>query len=195
MFQEGEEVKQMFFVYDGAIKVHKQWSDKELIIRFARTGDIVGHRGLGKDTHYPVSATTLEPTTLCAVPLHFFKASLQINQELLYELMLFFAQELQESEKKMRNLAHMPVKGRLAHALLFLRSHFGVDSGDYIDLTLSRQDLASFAGAAYETVFRILMELQEANIIGTDGKKISILKPEVLEALMKDQPTRGTHFI
>ena len=110
LFQEGEEVKEMFFVFKGAMKVHKQWGEKELIIRFAQKGDIVGHRGLGTDTHYPVSATALEPTTLCAVTLNFFKASLHVNQELLYDLMLFFAQELQESEKKMRNLAHMPVK-------------------------------------------------------------------------------------
>lgn len=185
LFQEGEEVKEMFFVFKGAMKVHKQWGEKELIIRFAQKGDIVGHRGLGTDTHYPVSATALEPTTLCAVTLNFFKASLHVNQELLYDLMLFFAQELQESEKKMRNLAHMPVKGRLAHALLLLKSRFGVDQKGNIDLALSRQDLASFTGAAYETVFRTLNELQEANIIGTDGKKISILNVQTLEALMK----------
>lgn len=184
LFQEGEEVKEMFFVYEGAMKVHKQWGEKELIIRFAKKGDIVGHRGLGKDTHYPVSATALEPTTLCAVSLNFFKASLQVNGELLYELMLFFAQELQESEKKMRNLAHMPVKGRLAHALLFLLNRFGVDNMGSINLALSRQDLAAFVGAAYETVFRTLNELQEDKLIETDGKKIRILNVPALEALI-----------
>jgi CRP-like cAMP-binding protein len=185
LFKEGEEVREMFFVFQGALKVHKQWGEKELIIRFAQKGDIVGHRGLGKDTHYPVSATALEPTIICAVTLDFFKVSLQVNQELLYELMLFFAQELQESEKKMRNLAHMPVKGRLAHALLFLNDRFGVDGAGFIDMELSRQDLASFAGAAYESVFRTLGELLEANIINIEDKKIGIVAKERLEAFMR----------
>jgi CRP/FNR family transcriptional regulator len=37
----------VYFVYKGIVKVHKQWGDKELIIRFANQGQIFGHRGLG----------------------------------------------------------------------------------------------------------------------------------------------------
>jgi CRP-like cAMP-binding protein len=47
-FTEDEEVKGIFFINKGKAKVHKQWGDKELIVRFAGQGDIVGHRGLGK---------------------------------------------------------------------------------------------------------------------------------------------------
>src|SRR5215207_7453570 len=55
--EEGEKVGGIYFVYEGAVKVHKQWGEKELIVRFAKKGDIVGHRGLGNDACYPVSAT------------------------------------------------------------------------------------------------------------------------------------------
>ena len=45
-FTEGEEMAGIYFVYSGLVKVHKQWGEtKELILRFAATGDIVGHRG------------------------------------------------------------------------------------------------------------------------------------------------------
>src|ERR1700732_1107158 len=61
LFTEGEKVNGIFFIYSGSVKVHKQWiNEKELILRFAKTGDIVGHRGLvGGDT-YPIAATALE---------------------------------------------------------------------------------------------------------------------------------------
>ena len=88
--------------------------------------------------------------------------------------MMFFASELKESEKRMRNLAHMPVKGRVANALLWLRSKFGTNKEGYININLSRQDLASYIGATYETVFRIISELEEENTIGLDGKNIYI---------------------
>src|SRR5439155_25851320 len=65
LLREGEEVKGIYFVYKGLVKVHKKWSrDKEFILRFAANGAIVGHRGFG-DTYYPISATALEPTIVC----------------------------------------------------------------------------------------------------------------------------------
>ena len=181
IFREEEVVEGIYFVYDGTVKVHKQWGgEKELIIRFARPGSVLGHRGLGMDPHYPISATALEPVTACYIGLSFFQTSLKINQGLLYGLLLFFADELQESERKMRNLAHMPVKGRVTQALLQLREQFGTLPGGSIALTLSRQDLASLVGATYETIFRILNELAREDLIRLDGKDIAILDPDGL---------------
>src|SRR3954470_15989601 len=60
IFNEGDEVQGIYFVYEGTFKVHKKWDEeKELIVRFAKKGDIVGHRGLGSDPLYPVTATAL----------------------------------------------------------------------------------------------------------------------------------------
>jgi CRP/FNR family transcriptional regulator len=98
--------------------------------------------------------------------------------------MMFFADELQESERKMRNLAHMPVKGRVSQALLTLQAKFGITDEGFIDLSLSRQDLASFVGATYETVFRNINELIEETIIETSGKNIRIMNEEKLLAII-----------
>jgi len=175
IFQEGEGVNGIYFVYSGTVKVHKKWgTEKELIIRFAQKGDIFGHRGLGHEHHYPISATAIEPVNACYIDLEFFQTSLKVNQEFMYGLLLFFADELQESERKMRNLAHMQVKGRVAQALLALQEKFGLSPEGFIGLTLSRQDLASLVGATYETVFRIINELEEERLIRLDGKNISI---------------------
>jgi CRP/FNR family transcriptional regulator len=175
IFKEGDPVNGIYFVYTGNIKVHKKWgSEKELIIRIAKKGDIFGHRGLGHDHHYPISATALEPVKACYIDLEFFRSTVTINQHFIYELMLFFADELQESEQKMRNLAHMQVKGRVAQTLLALKEKFGVTGDGAIDIVLSRQDLASFAGTTYETVFRIINELVRDGIIQLKGKEILI---------------------
>ncbi len=175
IFQEGEDVKGIYFMYSGTVKVHKKWgTEKELIIRFAQKGDIFGHRGLGHEHHYPVSATAIEPVSVCYVDLEFFQASLKVNQDFMYSLLLFFADELQESERKMRNLAHMQVKGRIAQALLSLEEKFGRSPEGHIGITLSRQDLASLVGATYETVFRIINELAQDELIRLDAKNIII---------------------
>jgi CRP-like cAMP-binding protein len=183
VFEEGQQMKGIYFIYSGSMKVHKKWDDeKELIVRIAGKGDIVGHRGLGKDNYYPVSGTALEPTDVCFVEMDFFMSTLKVNPEFLFDLMLFFAAELKESEKNMRNLAHMPVKGRVAQALIQLQQKFGTAKEGWIDITLSRQDLASFAGTTYETVFRIMTEWTQDGIIKTEGKKISITDMKKLSA-------------
>ena len=143
-------------------------------MRIAKDGDIVGHRGLGSNAYYPISGTALEATTVCFIDLDFFQSTLKVNHEFLYQLMMFFADELQESERRMRNLAHMPVKGRVLQALLTLQTKFGVSEKGFINIALSKQDLASFVGATYESVFRIMNELIESGIIETVGKNIKI---------------------
>lgn len=183
LFKEGDKVTGIYFIYEGTVKVHKHWGEKELIVRFAKKGDIVGHRGLGKENYFPITATTLEPVTVCFFELDFFLASLKVNHDFIFELMMFYARELQESEKNMRNLAHMPVKGRIAQALITLKNKFGVNEQGFIDLVLTRQDLASFAGTTYETVFRIFNELIEEQIIAAPGKEIAVLNIEKLMAL------------
>ena len=186
IFEEGETVKGIFFGYEGAAKVHKHWgADKELILRFAKKGAIIGHRGLGKDLVYPVSGTAIEPTTVCFVSLDFFEASLKINHDLLYELMQFFATELKESERNMRNLAHMPVKGRIVQALLTLDEKFGHTAEGFLNISISRQDLASFAGTTYETAFRIVTELTNDGLIQVVDKRIIILEKEQLREGVK----------
>jgi CRP-like cAMP-binding protein len=184
IFREGELMTGMFFVYSGLIKVHTRWSDdKELILRIAASGDIVGHRGLGTDNIYPASATALQPTDICYVDLDFFTASLKVNPGFLYQLMMFFASELKESEKRMRNLAHMPVKGRIANMLIFLKKKFGVTAEGYLNTALSRQDMAAYVGTTYESFFRIMKELEEEQVIRVDSKNITIIAEEILAAL------------
>ncbi len=181
IFQEGQPVEGMYFVTSGIVKVHKKWGqDKELIIRFASPGDIVGHRGLGGDFEYPVSATALTEASVCFIDMSFFQSSLRVHPNFQYSLLMFFASELKESERNMRDLAHMSVQGRVANALLKLEKQFGVDEEGFFKFTPSRQDIASYAGTTYETLFRTLTVFQNDNVIATRGKSLKIMNPTVL---------------
>jgi hypothetical protein len=69
----------------------------------------------------------IEAGTVCYISMEFFQSTLRINTDFTLKLLALFANELQVSEKRMRNLAHMSVKGRVAHAILSLKRQFGVD--------------------------------------------------------------------
>ena len=188
LFKEGDEVKGMFFIHSGLIKVHKRWDEeKEMILRFANKGAIVGHRGLGSDTVYPVSGTALASTEVCFIDMDFFTATLKVNHDYMYKLLMFFAAELKESEKRMRNLAHMSTKGRIAYALITLQEKFGKDENGYLNIVLSRQDLASYTGTTYETLFKMMNEFSTENILRFSEKKIEIMNAKKLALVIEGQ--------
>ncbi|NCP45392.1 MAG: winged helix-turn-helix domain-containing protein, partial [Flavobacteriales bacterium] len=82
--------------------------------------------------------------------------------------------ELRQSEEK-NNL--IPVKNRVAKAILINYSVFGSDPKDSLKLsyTISRKDFASKANTTYETVIRVLGELNKENIIQLQSKFIRII--------------------
>jgi CRP/FNR family transcriptional regulator len=164
--------------------VFKHWEEeKELIIRFARQGEVLGFRGIGgADALYPVSSIAVEDTKACFITNDFLESTLRANTDLTYQLMLLYASELQKAEKRMRDLAHMDVRGRIAHALLDLSESYGMNEEGYISLPVTRQDIASYAGTSYETVFKYLTGLVRNGILSTSGKYIRIHHHAELQA-------------
>lgn len=175
IFREGEAVKGVYFMLSGKVKVHTSWGDKEYILRLCSAGDIFGHRGLGLDATYPVSATALESTSVCFINTALFMTLLRTNNDFLFKLAFFFADELKRTERRMKNLAHMPVKGRVAEALLMIRDAFGLDENKALKYRMSRKDMASMAGTTYETVIRMLNELVAEGLITLDERNIRLL--------------------
>lgn len=187
VFNEGDAVTGIYFVLSGKVKVHKRWdADKEIIVRFAQTGDVLGQLGLGSEPIYPVSTTALEPTVVSYIDLEFFEASLAVNPKLTYALMKMFANELQGSEKRMRNLVHMPVRERIALALIDLQKQFGINEAGAINIDLSRQDLSSFAAVSYETLFKVTNDFMQLGLIASNGRWVTILNEEKLREIALD---------
>ncbi|MDF3079300.1 MAG: cAMP-binding protein [Sphingobacteriaceae bacterium] len=185
IFKEGDPVTGIYFVYSGTIKAHKRWdNEKELIIRFSKAGDVLGHLGLGAEPRYPVSATAVEPSVVCYIDLSFFESSLKVNAALTYKLMQVFADELHDSRKSMLNFVHMSVKARIAQAFIALKSQFGTADDGYIKVELSRQDLSSFSGTSYETLFKVINEFTQDGLVEFSGRKIKLLDEAMLSKVI-----------
>ena len=166
--------------------MHKKWGEeKQLILHFAKEGDIIGYRGLGNQKVYPVSATALNDVILCFIDSAFFETTLHVNQKFTYTLMQLYANELQHAERRIGNLIHLDVKARVAETLLMLKKDFGQNKEGFINITLTKQDLASYAGTTYETFFRMITEMAQEKIVRLYGKDIAILKEAKLEKLIE----------
>ena len=188
IFSEGKELRGLYFIYCGAVKVHQSWGPgNEFILRFAVSGDVLGHRAQGSGAASPISATALERTTVCYLDNEFLETTIKANPSFVHSMMLLYAAELQNAEKRMRNLVHMSVKGRVSQALILLKNQFGINNNGHIGIELTRQDLASFSGAAYESLFRTINDLTDKNLISIAGKHITINNEARLLQMIEDE--------
>jgi len=185
IFSEGDEVKGLYIVKEGKVKVYSnEFDGKEKIIRLAADGEIIGHRGFGGNWTYPVSAKTYVKTTMTFIPINVFNTIAKANVEFTYQLNMFFAEELRLSEERNSSI---PVKNRIAKAILLNYKAFGADAKDPLTLsyTISRKDYASKVNTTYETVIRVLSELNKDKVIELQGKTIKILNLQELNRLAK----------
>jgi len=171
---EGAPVNGLFFVLNGKAKVFRTGiNGKEQIVRFASNGDIIGHRGFGTEEFYSIGAEALEDTILCYFSKEILQKALINDVTFTYDLMLFYANELNKSESKVKSLSQMTVRERVVDALLYINRKFK-HRNNYLDLILSRSDYADFVGTTEEQVIRVLSALKKENLIVTHGKKIGI---------------------
>lgn len=185
IFNEGDKVEGLYIVKEGKVKVFSTEDEgKEKIIRLAADGEIIGHRGFGGNWKYPVSAQTYVKTEMTFIPIAVFNTVAKTNVEFTYQLMMFFAEELRLSEEKN---ALIPVKNRIAKAILMNYKVFGSDENDPLKLsyTISRKDYASKVNTTYETVIRVLSEFNKDGIIELQGKSIKIKNIDELNQLSK----------
>ena len=165
---EGAPVNGLFFVLKGKVKVFRTGiNGREQIVRFAKEGEIIGHRGFGTEEYYSIGAIALENTVLC----YFSKDILQ--------------KALNRSEAKVKSISQMTVRERVVDTLLYIHRKFNDNKG-FLNLTLSRREYADYAGTTEEQVIRIFSCLKKENLIHTKGKKIGIsnlnlLKKEISE--------------
>jgi CRP-like cAMP-binding protein len=79
----------------------------------------------------------------------------------------------------------MNVRERVIDTLLYIHRKFGQKKG-YIEIDLSRQELADFAGTTDEQVIRVISSLKKESLIRTLGKRIELLNIEKLKSEIKE---------
>ncbi|WP_234974620.1 Crp/Fnr family transcriptional regulator [Tenacibaculum agarivorans] len=179
---EGAMVNGLFIILKGTAKVFRTGiNGKEQIVRFAKSGEVIGHRGFGTEEHYPIGAVALEDTLLCYFSKELLQEALLNNAKLAYDMMLFYANELNRSESKVKTISQMTVRERVIDSILYINRKFG-DTDGYLNLVLSRKEYADYAGTTEEQVIRTLSTLKKEGLIRTRGKKIGIYNIDNLKA-------------
>lgn len=182
IFEEDTYPHGLFCINSGKIKITQTGADgRDKIIHLAKDGDVMGYRAILSGDKYSCSATVIETSSVCFIPTDVFTGMVERNAKLAFKIIHLFSDELKAAERTITDLAQKSVKERLAQGLLLLKESYGYEEdGCTINITITREEIASIVGTARETATRLLGELSKEKSIELNGKKIKILNQQKL---------------
>jgi len=182
IFEEGTKLKGIFCLRNGKCKVTKLTPNgNEQIVRFIKKGELIGHRSIISDTSAHLTVTALENMEACFIPKSIINKFFSENKDFTYNITKSLCTDLDNANLSIANLAQKTAKERLADSLLFFLKTFGVDQDGFLNIKLSRDEIANSIGTATESSIRILSGFKKDGIIEIMGKKIKIIDKEKLE--------------
>jgi CRP/FNR family transcriptional regulator, polysaccharide utilization system transcription regulator len=182
IFEENAPVRGLYCIKSGKIKLTKLGiNGKEVIVKIAEAGSVLGYRAVVENGRYTNTAEANESSELCFIPKEVFSTIVKENPKIASQIIQLYASELKCLEQKSKNTIQLPVKERMCASLLNLIDDFGYEKdGCTMNIVISRKDLADYTGTTRETISRFISELKKENIIELKGKKIKILRHDLL---------------
>lgn len=184
LYNEGSRISGFYCIHSGIIKVFKTGLDgKEQIIRFAKPGDIIAYRSVLSNEVACTSAKVIEDCQVCFIPAEILISLVKSNSTYALELLKLACHELGEANSFITDIAQKTVRERLAEILLLLVHDFGLDDQNYLQISLTREELANIVGTATESVIRLLSEFKSDKLVELTGRKIMVLDKKGLEKI------------
>jgi len=181
IYSEGQRINGFYCVQKGIIKIYKTGFDgKEQIIRFAKKGDIMGFRSTVSRERACTTAKVLEDAYIYIIHGDTVINFIRHNGNFALELLQIACKELGEANDYITDIAQKTVRERLAEVIIHLKKEFDLDNDKYLQISLTREELANMVGTATESVIRLLLEFKQDGLIEIHGRRIKLLNEKAL---------------
>lgn len=187
VFAEGDDSTYLFNVVTGSVRLLRLLSDgRRLITGFLFPGDFLG---LSIADVYGYTVEAQKDVSLCRFERTRLLEMVERFPTLEHRLLRLASNELTEAQGHLVLLGRKTAMERVTTVLLMLAERVGQKESDgiYIDLPMSRGDLADYAGLTIETVSRSILRLCREGVIDLpDKQSIYIFKAAELAARSGD---------
>lgn len=184
IYTEGDEPIKFYFLKSGKIKTYQSNRDgKEFVTGLYNSGDFFGHIAIIESTEYQESAEALEDCEVIGIPKNDFLELITRNQSVANKFIKILANDIQEKEKQLTQMAYNSLRKRTADALVMLSKKYKTEKQDKFSIRISRDDLASVVGTATESLIRTLSDFKSDKLIEVSGSEITIIEEQKLANL------------
>ena len=183
VFRAGQPQQALYLVHAGVFKTHLVTADgREKITGFRLRGDLLGLDSLDMPCH-ACDAVSLDVGEVWELPVAQLREQLPDFQD---RLTAALAGEIRRDWSWMLAVATLNAEQRVVAFLLDLAGRFEQMgfSPRQVLLRMTRGDLGSFLSLKLETVVRALSNLQAIGLIAIDGREISLLDRDGLQAIL-----------
>lgn len=190
-FHQGEDSIMMYVLADGHAKL-AQLSEggDQVTINYLGPGDGLGIIVSLCNLPYPLSAEAVEDCQAVGWERDTMKVLMRRHPQLALNALAMISQRFAHLQRNFMELSTKRVEQRVARALTRLVRQFGkrTEEGLLIDMPLSRQDLAEMTGTNLYNVSRILSKWEQAGLVSSGRKRVTLLKPHQLVMIAEDLP-------
>ena len=191
LYMQGDEATAFYLLLEGSIKLTQVTLDgQEVILRYASPGEAFGLIAVLAEQVYPVSAITVNDSQMWVCQQSEIRALMSRMPTIAINALRIMSGRVQEFQDRIRELSTERVERRVARTLLRLAHQMGkkVPDGVYLDLPISRQDLAEMTGTTLYTVSRTFSKWETMGLIKTGREQVIIRRPHGLVSIAEDLP-------
>lgn len=180
IYEEGQHSNTIYLIIKGLVKCHKlDEQGKILTTALHKADDLFGYTSFSDNTIYQETATAIEKTEVVGVPNQTLKEILNTNHQVTMELIHLLTEDLNIAKDQLLQMAYSSVLKKTATTILKFAEKLNKKPKDAI--RISRNDLASVAGIATETLVRTLSSFKKEGILEIEGRNIRIIDIEKLK--------------
>ena len=182
IYREGNNSNYIYLIISGLIKCHKlDEQGKELTTALYREDDLFGYTSFTQNLAHQESATAIKETVLVGLSKKTLTSVLNKNHRVTLELIELLTEDLAGVKNQLLQMAYSSVSKKTAKTILKFAEKLNRKPTDQIKI--SRNDLASVAGIATETLIRTMSSFKKQGLIAIEGRTIRILNLEKLKEI------------
>lgn len=179
IYSEGNRPSRLYYVRKGKVITCKSNEDgKELVVGLYNEGDFLGHIALLEGTVYKETAKAIEDAELALIPKEDFEELMNSNLSIARKFITMLAKNVTEQEERLLKLAYNSLRKKVADALITLHKKYQTT------IDIGRENLASIAGTATESMIRTLGDFKNEKLIDIKDGSIVILNEKKLESML-----------
>ena len=122
------------------------------------------------------TSKTIEEAEIVYVPGEMVRNFVKSNGNFAMDLLQIACRELGEANDYITDIAQKTVRERLSEVIIQLKWTFDTDRENFLQISLTREELANIVGTATESVIRLLSEFKQDKLIEMHGRRIKILE-------------------
>jgi CRP/FNR family transcriptional regulator, cyclic AMP receptor protein len=185
IYNEGNRAARLFYVVKGKVKTYKTNDDgKELVVDLYNEGDFLGYVALLEESTYKETAEAMEDSELAIIPKSDFDELVNNNPTISRKFIQMLAKDVAVKEEQLLKLAYNSLRKKVADALISLRRKYKTDDSSTFSISISRENLASIAGTATESLIRTLGDFRTEKLIDIKDGSIFIINEKKLENML-----------